>query len=188
MKDNITRLESLIYLLKEHYDLTFKQIDIDNVFNSIGNIGKTDIAKLCVKYNYAPTIDFAFDNFFNPIEAQIAKRKTVLTDLSCIEYIRGAGGIPCLAHPITLKKDLAKLKKYIATLIPYGLEAIEVYHSIHSQEYSNELLKIVNEYGLLYSVGSDFHGPLVSPDIELGYGKKHNLCKNNATILSEIVR
>ena len=62
-----------------------------------------------------------------------------------------------------------------------------MYQSKHTLDYSNELLNIVNEYGLLYSVGSDYHGPIVTPNIEIGYGKNNNLCMDNASILSRIL-
>ena len=187
MADNIMRLNSLVGLLKKHYGLSFKEEDLERVYASIGNIGRPDIAKLCVKYGYTRTVYEAFEIYLNPVDDEITKRKVELTDRQCIEYIKNAGGIACLAHPIELKKDFDELKRYISTLIPYGLEAIEVYQSKHTPEYSSKLLEIVNEYGLLYSIGSDYHGPVVTPDIELGYGKNHNLHKNTATILSKIL-
>ncbi|MBQ8043287.1 MAG: PHP domain-containing protein [Clostridia bacterium] len=184
MQDNVMRLESLVRLLKEHYNLSFKEKDLMRVYESIGNIGRPDIAKLCVEYGYTETVHEAFEKYFNPVDDKIAKRRVEFTDKSCIEYIRNAGGIACLAHPIELMKEMDDLKSYIKLLMSYGLEAIEVYQSKHSESYSRRLLDIVNEFGLLYSVGSDYHGPVVTPDIELGYGHEHNLHIQTATILS----
>ena len=145
MEDNITRLKSIISLLNIHFGFTFKDKDIENIFQSIGNIGRPDIAKLCMKYGYATSVDDAFDNYLNPIYHKVPKRKHEFTAKSAIEYIKNAGGVPCLAHPITLKKDLHELKEYIVSLMSYGLEAVEVYHSTHSTKYSNELLKITED-------------------------------------------
>ena len=187
MSDNVMRLKSCVSLLKKYYCISFKDEDLEEIFKAVGNIGRPDLAKLCVKYGYSLNVEEAFVNFLNPIDDEIAKRRVQLTDKDCIEYIVNAGGIACLAHPIELKQDLQQLRQYILKLMSYGLEAVEVYQSKHTAKYSEELLKIVDEYGLLYSVGSDYHGPIVTPDIELGFGKNHNLHKETATILSNIL-
>ena len=188
MQDNVMRLKSVVELIKKYYNFTFKEGDLEKIYTSIGNIGRPDIAKLCVEYGYASTVEETFDKYLLPIDDQIAKRKAELSDKDCIKYIKAAGGIPCLAHPIELKMDIQTLRNYIKTLVSFGLEAIEVYQSKHSKEYSEELLKIAQENNLLYSVGSDYHGPVITPDIELGYGKNNNLHKNQASILSKILR
>ncbi len=187
MRDNIMRIKSCVDLLKKYYGISFDEADVEQIFMSVGNIGRPDIAKLCVRYGYSSNVQDAFKRYLNPVDDEVAKRSTELTDKECIEYIVNAGGIACLAHPIELKKDIQELKKYISKLKSYGLGAVEVYQSKHTPQYSKELLSIVNEYELLYSVGSDYHGPVVTPDIELGYGKNNNLNMNNATILSKIL-
>ena len=68
----------------------------------------------------------------------------------------------------------------------YGLEAIEVYHSKNPKELTIELEKIADEFGLYKSVGSDFHGPIVSPGVELRRGLNNNLNIQNASILERI--
>ena len=188
MADNIRRLESLVHLLKKHYNICFKQEDLETIYNSLGDIGSPDIARLCVKYGYTNTVAEAFERYFNPIYDMVEKHKVELTARECIEYIQKAGGIACLAHPIELKKDVAELKEFIGVLTTYGLGAVEVYQSKHSRRYSSELLKIVNEYSLLYSVGSDYHGPVITPKFEMGYGQDNNLNMQTATILSKILR
>ena len=45
-------------------------------------------------------------------------------------------------------------------------------------------LEIAEQYGLLISGGSDFHGKTVKPDIELGTGKNNNI-KNKKLSLSD---
>lgn len=186
MNENITRLKSMLYLLKTNFGFIFKDEDVEKIFQSVGNIGRPDIAKLCIQYGFAASVDDAFDNYLNPIYPNVPKRKNEFTAKSAIECIKNAGGIPCLAHPITLKRNFSELKEYISSLMAFGLEAIEVYHSTHSIKYSSELLKIANDFGLLYSVGSDYHGPVVTPNVELGFGKNNNLNRNSASILSKI--
>ena len=184
MSDNIRRLKSLVKLLKECYNISFKDEDLEKVYGSIGNIGRPDIAKLCMIYGYTTSVQEVFKKYLNPLKDKIVKRIVELTDKSAIEYVLNAGGIPCLAHPIELLINIEDLRAYIRTLMAYGLQAIEVFQSKHSANYTRELLRIANEFGLLFSVGSDYHGPIVTPDFEIGYGKNHNLHISSATILS----
>ena len=186
MQDNVTRLKSIVELLKRHYNFSFKDEDLERIYTSIGNIGRPDIAKLCVDYGYTTNVEETFVKYLNPIDDEIVKRKAEFTDRSAIEVILKAGGIPCLAHPIELLIGIEDLKSYIQILMSYGLGAIEVFQSKHSASYTKELLEIANKYGLLYSVGSDYHGPMVTPDIEMGYGREHNLHISSATILSKL--
>ncbi len=69
-------------------------------------------------------------------------------------------------------------------MISCGLKGIEVYHSSHSKKEMSYYLEIAEQYGLLISGGSDFHGKTVKPDIELGTGKNNNI-KNKKLSLSD---
>ncbi len=188
MKDSVRRIESLLYQLKKNYNMSFKDSDIEEMFSVCGNIGRPDVAKLCVKYGYAPSVDDAFDKFLNPVDDKLVKKKIDLTGKECIEYIKNAGGITCLAHPITLKRNVHDIKEYVKMLMGFGLEAVEVYHSTHDKKFSSSMQEMVDELGILYSVGSDYHGYVVKPKVKLGSGINNNLNFENATILSKILR
>ena len=90
-----------------------------------------------------------------------------------IKLIKEANGLAVLAHPITIKKSPEALDDLIGQLVSHGLDGIEVYHSEHSSQQSEEYLKLANKYNLLISAGSDYHGPIVKPEIELGRGKNN---------------
>jgi predicted metal-dependent phosphoesterase TrpH len=189
MEESRKRLESLIFHLKKSYNLTFKEEDIEAIFSSKGNVGRPDIANLCYKYGYTSTMQEAFKKFFAPISDKVAKKNIVLQDYECIKLIKDAGGVPCLAHPNTLKKTSYELKEYLKELKRYGLVAVEVYHSNHSNSFIKILDKITVQVGLLKSSGSDYHSPLLTVDVEIGNGKNGNLDMSNMSnfsILSKI--
>ena len=71
-------------------------------------------------------------------------------------------------------------------MIQKGLKGIEVYHSIHSKDDMNYYLEVANKYNLLISGGSDYHGKMVKPDIELGTGKNHNLKIKEISLLNKL--
>ena len=71
-------------------------------------------------------------------------------------------------------------------MISCGLKGIEVYHSSHSKEDMQFFLEIANEYNLLISGGSDYHGNSVKPDIELGTGKNNNIKIKKLSLLNKL--
>ncbi len=187
-QDNVYRIRSLIANLREYYGFKFSDSDIENLFTNKTNIRRPDIARLCVKYGYATTVKEAFDKYMEPIRSKTVKKKIDLTPRECIEYILKANGVPCIAHPISLQKDMDELESYLKELKSYGAMAIEVYHSKHSKEYANNLLKIAKKLNLLVSAGSDFHGEIVKPNVFLGKYNNDNLDVTDISILSKIAR
>lgn len=187
MEDNVRRIKSLISQLKINFNIRFKDCDIEEVLSSQGNIGRPDIAKLCLKYGYVDSIKNAFTYLLKPLEGKVVKKQIKVTEKECIKYILEAGGIASLAHPVTLKKDTYQLKKYIEELANMGLEAVEVYHSNNPPSLTDELLKITEELSLYQSIGSDYHGPTMTPDIVLGMGKNNNLVNRHANIICKLL-
>lgn len=183
---NSTRFKYGIDLLFEVYGLRFELCDVQEVLSRKGNIGRPEMAKLCLKYGYVQDIEMAFKKYLNPIRDELDKIRVSYEGEECIKYILEAGGIPCIAHPVELQMNMPDTRDYILRLKRHGLQAIEVYHSKQSEEYSQNIMKMAKELGLLYSVGSDYHGPNVSPDVELGLGCNHNLGKMSASVLTKL--
>lgn len=186
-EDNVMRLKSLISELKKNFNISFKENDIDDIFLRDRSVGRPDVAKLCVKYGYSTSVKEAFELLLNPLKEKVIKKKLDLSDYECIKYITDAGGIASIAHPITLKKNTDDLEIYLKNLQSYGLKAVEVYHSTHSKKDTINFINISNKLNLLTSGGSDYHGPLAKPDIQIGSGKNNNLNITNLTILNELL-
>lgn len=70
-------------------------------------------------------------------------------------------------------------------MISVGLQGIEVYHSNHSYEQMDKYLSMANKLNLLISGGSDYHGPIIKPDIDIGIGKS-NLKIKELSILNKL--
>lgn len=94
--------------------------------------------------------------------------KEQLSPRRAIEMIHAAGGLAAIAHPTQLRKEnSAQLRQEIKTLADYGLDAIEVIHSDHRESVVEELSDLADDFGLLKTGGSDFHGG-AKPHIKLG--------------------
>lgn len=91
------------------------------------------------------------------------------SSLYIIEKLKGFGSISVLAHPF-LNMNEDELREFLPKAKACGLNATEAYYSLFDKAETELAEKICDEYGLLKSGGSDFHGA-TKPDISLGVGK-----------------
>lgn len=93
-----------------------------------------------------------------------------ITPVEAVKLIREAGGLAVLAHPVLCQLDWEELKQMIREMKEAGMCGIEAVYSENTQEDEKNMRKLADEFGLLISGGSDFHGKN-KPDIHLGSGK-----------------
>lgn len=187
LKDNsIDSLLSTMEQIKRDYGIRFNYEDIKEMINAHHNLNRVDLAKLCIKYGYADTVQDAFDKYLIAARDKIRQTITGLQYPECIELILNSGGIPVLAHPKSLELSKKELLILLKDMINCGLKGIEVYHSSHSKEEMNLYLEIAKEYNLLISGGSDYHGKTAKPDIEIGTGKNNNLKIKKLSLLDKL--
>ena len=121
LKDNsINSVLSIMEQIKRDYGIRFSYEDIKELVNANHNLGRPDLAKLCVKYGYATTYQ------------------------ECLELIANSGGIPVLAHPKSLELSEKEFLILLKEMISCGLKGIEAYHSSHSKEEMDYYLEIAN--------------------------------------------
>ncbi|MDO4493789.1 MAG: NUDIX domain-containing protein [Clostridia bacterium] len=90
-----------------------------------------------------------------------------------IAGIRGAGGVPVLAHPCLMSK--ADMPKLIDRLTEAGLGGIEAYYPQSSHGQTVTFRSFAEQRGLLVTCGSDYHG-LNRPGVEPGCSWKPDAC------------
>ena len=174
--------------IKIDYNIKFKEDEIKEIINRIGNIGRPLVAKLIVKYGLAKSVDDAFDLYLTPAYNKTRVNNKGIKAKECIRLIKDANGLSVLAHPNQLLMDDYELEETLKRLISYGLDGIEVYHSGHTKEEVEKYLELANKYNLLISAGSDYHGDNVKPDIEIGSGYKNNVKVKQISLVDEIKR
>lgn len=131
-------------------------------------VGRPHFAQAMIARGYVRSKQAAFDAYLGKGAAAYVDRFR-LSPPAAIRMIRAAGGLPFLAHPVTLGLDGPALKRRIAGLVCEGLAGVEVYYPEHSRDLAQFLLNVTREYGILAGGGSDFHGA-ANPDIKLGRG------------------
>ncbi len=187
LRDNsINSVLSIMEQIKRDYGIRFKYEDIKALVNANHNLGRPDLAKLCIKNGYANSVQDAFDKYL--IDAYNKTRHSTkgLAYQECLELIINSGGIPVLAHPKSLELSEKEFLILLRDMIKLGLQGIEVYHSSHSKEEMEYYLNIAKQYDLLISGGTDYHGKTVKPDIELGCGKNNNIKIKQLSILDKL--
>lgn len=146
-------------------------IEMDEVLTVAGEgqVGRPHIAKVLVDRGYVKTTKEAFDSYLASYASAYVKKKK-FDPKEAIDLINNCGGIPVLAHPITMEMDMRYLHDQIRAWKTMGLKGLEVYYSEYSKDQEATMQSISEQEGMLKTGGSDFHGP-TKPDISLGKGK-----------------
>ena len=184
--NSLNSVLSIMEQIKRDYNIVFSYDDIVELVTANHNLGRPDLAKLCIKYGYASSVQDAFDKYLIDAHNKTRQSSEGIKYQECIELILNSGGTPVLAHPKSLELEKDEFIKLLESMIDCGLEGIEVYHSSHSYEEMDYYLKVAEEYKLLVSGGSDYHGKSVKPDIEIGTGKDNNIKIKKLSLLDKI--
>lgn len=170
----------------KHSGVLFKDDDIHQIMAK-PKFNRVDLAALMIKSGLTRSVQEAFDIYLNDAHNKMEPYRKIILDEEVLEAIQNAGGYVSLAHAISTKLDINDLERYLVYLKSLGLNAVEVYHPRHSEEYRKMLLEITNKHNLLVSAGSDYHGPIVKPDIELGTGKNGNVNVKEVSLAMHIL-
>jgi hypothetical protein len=127
-----------------------------------GSVGRPHIAAALVDEGFTGSYQEAFDRYIGN-GGPAYERKFHFSPSEAIQLIASSGGISFLAHPGRYTTDLM-----LQHLIKAGVDGIEVIHPSHMQEHIVHYRGVTNEYYLLESGGSDFHGGKKRDDASLG--------------------
>ena len=133
------------------------------------SIGRPHFARILCEMGLADNVSDAFSRYVEKGQKYYLPR-TVIPIEKAVETICRAGGIAVLAHPFQYKKDDKELRELIEHCMEHGLRGMECRYSGYDAQQVAYLEKLAEEYGLLKTGGSDFHGAN-KPTISLGTGK-----------------
>ncbi len=122
------------------------------------NVGRPHIARALVEAGHVRTTTEAFERYIGSSQPAYVPRVT-LTPEEAIRMIHSAGGAAVLAHPVYVRN----FPVVIEHLVPAGLDGLEVAYPQHTPEIEAHARQLAQQYGLVMTGGSDFHG-LDMPD------------------------
>ncbi len=139
-------------------------LKLEDVLDRAGtaSIGRPHIATALVEGGLAESYREVFSKYIG-FGCPAYEKKYQLSPTEATQLVATAKGLSFLAHPGKYMTDGALLQ-----LIKAGLDGVEVVHPSHSPENTSHYRGIVNEYFLLESGGSDFHGGKKNDDGVLG--------------------
>jgi predicted metal-dependent phosphoesterase TrpH len=150
-----SRAETMVARLGVDYDLTWD--DVAQHTAPGATVGRPHIADALVARGVVPDRSAAFatllhprGGYYEPIYAP--------TPLDGVRLIRGAGGVPVLAHPATRGRDGIIQDVYLQRLVDSGLAGFELDHRENTDDGKAALRDLAKRYGLVLTGSSDYHG------------------------------
>lgn len=153
MQDILKRLATLDIVLHDEEVRKLSQGD---------SIGRPHIAQALVERGIVRDTRDAFERYLGRGAPAYVPRYKISTEQG-IRLVREAQGVAVLAHP-----GMQRLDEEIAIWAKIGLQGLEVRHSEHSEEDVRRYMAIAQQYELIMTGGSDFHGEKRKPGVELG--------------------
>ncbi|HEY5038830.1 MAG TPA: PHP domain-containing protein [bacterium] len=143
--------------------------EVKSLSKAKGQIGRPHIARAMEAKSYVKNYEEAFDRYLTKGgPAYVPKASWSAKD--CIDMIHESGGVAVVAHPVQMKLQGMDLRKKVEELGQMGIDGLEVIHPDHSPEDQAKFTALAEEFGLLTTGGSDFHGDH-KPGIQLGQGR-----------------
>lgn len=132
-----------------------------------GMIGRPHIADFLIARKVVRKKQDAFDRYLGKGRPfYVAKECLELAD--AVRVIRDAGGLPIVAHPLSLFVSWARLGSLFLEWKELGIAGIEAWHPTAKPGHCQRLEKMARDLGFRVTAGSDFHGAN-RPDRRLGY-------------------
>lgn len=126
-------------------------------------IGRTHFARYLVEAGHCKDVRSVFARYLvKGKPGYVSHEWGSLPD--AISWIKAAGGVAVLAHPgryTAGRKPMGKptLRELLEEFVALGGKGIEVVSGSHTPPQFAEFARYAQEFGLLSSCGSDFHGP-----------------------------
>jgi predicted metal-dependent phosphoesterase TrpH len=142
-------------------------------------IGRPHIAQALVEVGHAQSMKEAFEQLIGEHSPGYVRRQCLLSPERAIQLILDAGGLPVLAHPVSVNGTghvgSVMLIRHLPFYIGAGLIGLEAYYNGYSQRLSFCLGAVAKVLKLVPTGGSDFHGD-AKPDHVLGGVKVPDSC------------
>lgn len=154
-ESRVSRAEHIVRRISRDYPLTWDDVLAHSAEGA--TIGRPHIADALVARGHAPDRSAAFAGILHP-RSGYAEPHYAPDPISGIRLIRGAGGVPVLAHPGTRGSDAVIAPARLAQLVDAGLFGLEVDHPENEPSALPRLRELAAQFGLAITGSSDYHG------------------------------
>ena len=133
-----------------------------------GEFNRAHVARVLMAKGYVASVDEAFKTLLKPGGGFYTPARRI-TAAAAIRFIKTYGAAAVMAHGL-LSMSAEQMREFLPEAKNAGLDAIETRYSEYDEKDIATSVSFCEEFGLLQSGGSDFHGG-TKPDIALGTGK-----------------
>jgi predicted metal-dependent phosphoesterase TrpH len=155
----VSRLKTITDRLSEDFDLTWEHVS--EVLADGKVAGRPAIADAMIRRGLLETRDPFFD-LVRPGTKYYEPNSGVPNTIDAIKLIRGAGGVPVIAHPMARgngpKPGEPMPRAGFEAMIAAGLAGFEAHHRDVAPHVSEWLQQLAFEHGLFVTGSSDYHG------------------------------
>jgi 3',5'-nucleoside bisphosphate phosphatase len=134
-----------------------------------GGIGRPHVAAILMRKGVVASIQEAFDTWLAKGQPGYVDRER-LTPADALRLARASGGVPVLAHPLSLGLESAQLEQTVAELADAGLTGLEAIYGRYEEDDRRGLAALAGRLDLAVTGGSDYHGTY-KPDLRVGTGR-----------------
>lgn len=165
-KDRDSRNAKIIEKMKEAgFDADLKEIQ--SKFKTCC-LGRPHFAAYMVEKKIVKTRQQAFDKYIGKNCPWYIPRLGANLDDS-IQAIKNSGGIPVMAHPLSIYVSWGKIFPVMQDLKERGIVGLEAYHPGARVGSCIRLEELARELGFIVTAGSDYHGEAVRADRKIGH-------------------
>jgi predicted metal-dependent phosphoesterase TrpH len=142
------------------------------------SIGRLHFASLLVKHKIVKNHNQAFARYLGAGKPLYVPKEGLDFEQAAV-LIKESGGLPVLAHPMSLYVAWGRLPDLVKSLKDRGLMGIEAWHPIAKSSSCRRLESLGRSLGLYITEGSDYHGS-ARPERKLG-------CSNRGRAINDAV-
>lgn len=133
-----------------------------------GYVNRAHIAAAMLEKGYVTSVKDAFKRYLSPKHGYYTP-PTWTNVFEMIRFVKSLGAVAVLAHPLLNLEEL-QLREFLPEAAQAGLDGMEVFYPLFDEQQTGILLEMAQEFSLLPSGGSDFHGAN-KPHIQIGFGQ-----------------
>jgi 3',5'-nucleoside bisphosphate phosphatase len=132
-------------------------------------IGRPHVAAVLVRNCAVSSVQEAFDVWLAKGRPGYVDKRRLHPD-EALRVALGSGGVPVVAHPLSLGLEPAELDRTLGELAALGLAGTECIYGRYTPEERAGLADLARRHNLVVTGGSDHHGTY-KPDLTVGTGR-----------------
>ena len=165
-KNRVIRNEKMIEKMRaDGVNITLEEV-IEHFPDTV--IGRPHFAAMLVEKGIVRKRQQAFDKYLAKGRAWYCERVGTNLDEAIIA-IKESGGIPVIAHPMSLYLSWGKLPAALQDIYERGVQGLEAFHPGARMTDCLRLEECARKIGYFITAASDFHGEKVRADRKLGH-------------------